>query len=125
MSKRSERLLLARALVNISTSISRLRFLSEVMERRVSMLRERGMESIAEEIEVKRKILVRALAELESISERLRTLIELGTISGDLVGIASIVKDVRLAIKDLQPEIAASLGEAISYIKEALESSKG
>lgn len=125
MSKRSERLLLARALVNISTSISRLRFLSEVMERRVSMLRERGMESIAEEIEVKRKILVRALAELESISERLRTLIELGTISGDLVGIASIVKDVRLAIKDLQPEIAASLGEAISYIEEALESSKG
>jgi DNA-binding phage protein len=125
MSKRSERLLLARALVNISTSISRLRFLSEVMERRVSMLRERGMESIAEEIEVKRKTLVRALAELESISERLRTLIELGTISGDLVGIASIVKDVRLAIKDLQPEIAASLGEAISYIKEALESSKG
>jgi DNA-binding phage protein len=125
MSKRSERLLLARALVNISTSISRLRFLSEVMERRVSMLRERGMESIAEEIEVKRKTLVRALAELESISERLRTLIELGTISGDLVGIASIVKDVRLAIKDLQPEIAASLGEAISYIEEALESSKG
>jgi DNA-binding phage protein len=125
MSRRSERLLLARALVNISTSISRLRFLSEVMERRVSMLRERGMESIAEEIEVKRKILVRALAELESISERLRTLIELGTISGDLVGIASIVKDVRLAIKDLQPEIAASLGEAISYIEEALESSKG
>jgi DNA-binding phage protein len=125
MSRRSERLLLARALVNISTSISRLRFLSEVMERRVSMLRERGMESIAEEIEVKRKILVRALAELESISERLRTIIELGTISGDLVGIASIVKDVRLAIKDLQPEIAASLGEAISYIKEALESSKG
>jgi len=125
MSRRSERLLLARALVNISTSISRLRFLSEVMERRVSMLRERGMESIAEEIEVKRKILVRALSELESISERLRTLIELGTISGDLVGIASIVKDVRLAIKDLQPEIAASLGEAISYIEEALESSKG
>lgn len=125
MSRRSERLLLARALVNISTSISRLRFLSEVMERRVSMLRERGMESIAEEIEAKRKILVRALAELESISERLRTLIELGTISGDLVGIASIVKDVRLAIKDLQPEIAASLGEAISYIEEALESSKG
>jgi DNA-binding phage protein len=125
MSRRSERLLLARALVNISTSISRLRFLSEVMERRVSMLRERGMESIAEEIEVKRKILVRALAELESISERLRTIIELGTISGDLVGIASIVKDVRLAIKDLQPEIAASLGEAISYIEEALESSKG
>jgi DNA-binding phage protein len=125
MSRRSERLLLARALVNIGTSISRLRFLSEVMERRVSMLRERGMESIAEEIEVKRKILVRALAELESISERLRTLIELGTISGDLVGIASIVKDVRLAIKDLQPEIAASLGEAISYIEEALESSKG
>ncbi|MDT7896041.1 MAG: hypothetical protein RQ855_07555 [Desulfurococcales archaeon] len=125
MSRRSERLLLARALVNISTSISRLRFLSEVMERRVSMLRERGMESIAEEIEVKRKILVRALAELESISERLRTLIELGTISGDLVGIASIVKDVKLAIKDLQPEIAASLGEAISYIEEALESSKG
>jgi hypothetical protein len=125
MSRRSERLLLARALVNISTSISRLRFLSEVMERRVSMLRERGMESIAEEIEVKRKILVRALAELESISERLRTLIELGTISGDLVGIASLVKDVRLAIKDLQPEIAASLGEAISYIEEALESSRG
>jgi DNA-binding phage protein len=125
MSRRSERLLLARALVNISTSISRLRFLSEVMERRVSMLRERGMESIAEEIEVKRKTLVRALAELESISERLRTIIELGTISGDLVGIASIVKDVRLAIKDLQPEIAASLGEAISYIEEALESSKG
>ncbi len=125
MSRRSERLLLARALVNISTSISRLRFLSEVMERRVSMLRERGMESIAEEIEVKRKILVRALAELESISERLRTLIELGAISGDLVGIASLVKDVRLAIKDLQPEIAASLGEAISYIEEALESFKG
>ncbi len=125
MSRRSERLLLARALVNISTSISRLRFLSEVMERRVSMLRERGMESIAEEIEVKRKILVRALAELESISERLRTLIELGAISGDLVGIASLVKDVRLTIKDLQPEIAASLGEAISYIEEALESSKG
>ncbi|MFZ8822951.1 MAG: hypothetical protein ACO2O0_02200 [Desulfurococcales archaeon] len=125
MSRRSERLLLARALVNISTSISRLRFLSEVMERRVSMLRERGMESIAEEIEAKRKILVRALAELESISERLRTLIELGTISGDLVGIASIIKDVRLAIKDLQPEIAASLGEAISYMEEALESSKG
>ncbi|MEM1610697.1 MAG: hypothetical protein QXQ57_03505 [Sulfolobales archaeon] len=125
MSGRSGRLLLARALVNISISISRLRFLSEVMERRASMLRERGMESMAEEIEVKRKILVKALAELESISERLRTLIELGTISGDLAGIASIVKGVRLAIKDLQPEIAASLGEAISYIEEALESSRG
>lgn len=125
MSRRSGRLLLARALVNISISISRLRFLSEVMERRASMLRERGMESMAEEIEVKRKILVKALAELESISEKLRTLIELGTISEDLAGIASIVKNVRLAIKDLQPEIAASLGEAISYIEEALESSRG
>ncbi|MEM4971267.1 MAG: hypothetical protein QXE01_08455 [Sulfolobales archaeon] len=124
MSRRSGRLLLARALVNISISISRLRFLSEVMERRASMLRERGMDTMAEEIEVKRKILVKALAELESISERLRTLIELGTISGDLAGIASIVKGVRLTIKDLQPEIAASLGEAISYIEEALESSR-
>ncbi|MDT7889533.1 MAG: hypothetical protein RQ885_11235 [Desulfurococcales archaeon] len=121
MPRKSERLLLARALVNISMSISRLRFLSEVMDRRILRHREKGLEDIARDIEAKKKIVAKALIELEAVSERLRTLIDLGIVSKDLTGIASIVKDIRIAVKDLQPEIAASLGEAISYIEEALE----
>jgi len=125
MPKRSERLLLARALVSISTSASRLRFLLEVIDRRILVLREKGMESMARELEAQKKVLVKALAVLEAVSERIRTMVDVGTVAGDLATIVGLVRGVRASVKDLQPEVAASLGEALSYIEEAIESSRG
>jgi len=125
MPRRSERLLLARALVSISTSVSRLRFLLEVIDRRILVLREKGMEGMARELEAQRRVIADALAGLEAVSERIRTMIDLGSVSGDLADIVGLVRGVRAAVKDLQPEVAASLGEALSYIEEAIEGSRG
>lgn len=122
MARGSERLLIARSLVHLSTSMSKIRFLLSVIDRRASLLRERGLSDMAGELESQRRALERALAELEAVSERLKTMMSLGATYGDLVSIASTIKDLRIVMRRINPEISASLAEAISHIEEASES---
>lgn len=121
MGRGSERLLIARSLVYISTSMSRIRFLLSTMDRRASLLRERGFGDMARELEDQKRVLERALAELEAVSERLKTMMSLGATYGDLASIAAVIKDLRGVVRKINPEISASLAEAISYIEEASE----
>lgn len=121
MGRGSERLLIARSLVYISTSMSRIRFLLSTMDRRASLLREKGFGDMARELEDQKRVLERALAELEAVSERLKTMMSLGATYGDLASIAAVIKDLRGVVRKINPEISASLAEAISYIEEASE----
>ncbi len=122
MPRASERLLIARSLVHISTSMSRIRFLLGAIDRRASLLRERGLKDMARELENQKRVLERTLTGLEAVSERLKTMISLGSAYDDLASIAATIKDLRAAVKGINPEISASLAEAISYIEEAFES---
>ncbi len=122
MPRGSERLLIARSLVYISTSISRIRFLLSTIDRRVSLLKERGLNSMAKELEDQKRALEKTLAELEAASERLKTIMSLGAAYGDLVSIVSTIKSLRTTMRSINPEISASLAEALSYIEKASES---
>ncbi|GAY25569.1 hypothetical protein ATG_07720 [Desulfurococcaceae archaeon AG1] len=119
MPRASERLLIARSLVHISTSMSRIRFLLTIIDRRASLLRERGLNNMAKELEEQKRVLERTLAELEAVSERLKTIMSLGVAYSDLISIATTIKDLRSVMRNINPEISASLAEAVSHIEEA------
>lgn len=120
MPPRSERLLLARALVHLSMSISRLRHVAELVERRASLAREGGFEASARDLEALGSEVRRVLAQLEGVSERVRSMLELGRISPDLVEILSLVKGLRPLVRGISPEAAASLAAVASYVDEIL-----
>lgn len=116
MSRKSPRIILARAIIDINTSLTELRILRERVARRalVDQDQRNYLQNVLSRID-------HYLASLEALSERLQTLLATGQVfsgSYSLVDLKREIRDLEKELKEFYPAVSLGLRKALEEIEE-------